>query len=804
MSDDTDLTDPDVWKIARYVAEITLYDRETEKWRNQIKKILLRYKDQRNDSPIDNSSRYNVLWSNTQTLQPALYARNPKPDIQRRFKDADPVGRITSTVLERSVDYFTSTDLFGSSMRQCVVDYLLPGRGTTWLRYVPHMRKVPAEVTNSEEGDNEPLEVIDYEEVVVDYVACEDFGHNICRTWDEVWMGYRIVYMDRAELVKRFKERGNEVPLDYTAKDLHGQKLDGSTDKAIIYELWDKKRGIAVWFHKKLERALDVRLDPLKLDGFFPFPKPILTNLCNDSLIPTPMYVEYQDQALELDALTARITSITKSIKVAGVRDASAQGLERLLSEGQDNVLLPVESWAMFAQNGGIDGAISWLPLEPIAKALLALYQAREQVKKDLREISGIPDIVRGDSNPNETLGAQQIKVSFATNRISDMQRDIQRFVRENVRIMVDIICNHFQLETIKQISGVRLLTAQEKDMGRQMIQQAQQTGQPPPLPPGIDPDMAEQLMSDPTWEEVQALIKNNALRCFRIDIETDSTIKADEEADKASRIEFLKAVGMFLQQAVEAGQQQPEMVPVLGQMLMFGIRGFPVGKELEGSFETALKKLEKQAQNPQPKPDPKMMELQGNMQIAQAKLQSEQQMEQARMQAEREKLQGEQALEAQRIQGQIQLQQAQADGDVQARIAELQQKKELAQYEMQMRQEQDRFATQQDINMQQAKLRSEYDLAIIKANIAKEQAIEVARINAKATSGEGEEQQAQADVQDAGGSSNKVADIHAKIDGLASKIDQATQKHSQDMTQLAAIHNQSMQALHKAIQTKR
>lgn len=739
-----DIQSADLHKVARWVAEITLYDRETQTWYERGKRIVRRYKDER--SPIggdDSRTRYNILWSNTQTLEPALYARNPKPDIQRRFKDADPVGRVVSDILERSATYFCDTDEFGAGMRNCVQDYLLPGRGTTWNRYVPHMMPATEITDDVIEGDSaqesdipqqEISEVIEYEEVCTDYVHPADFGHNICRVWEEVYCVWRKVYLSRDELIKRFgDEKGNLTPLDYTPTSLNDTKLDSGIGKSTIYELWDKTRRVAVWFHKTVPEALDLRKDPLRLDGFFPCPRPILANITNDSLIPTPFYVEYQDQARELDNLTARIGSLTKSIKVAGAYDASVQALGRILSEGVDNTMIPVESWAMFAEKGGIQGAMSFLPLQEIAEALIQLYQAREQVKKDLHEISGIPDIVRGDSNPNETLGAQQIKTSFATNRISDQQREIQRFARENIRIMVNIICEHFQIETIKQISGVRLFTAAEKQQIGQYQQsrtQAPQSGMPPMPPPqppqalsGLSSDQIKTMMNDPTWEDVEALIRNNALRCFRIDIETDSTIKADQEADKAARVEFLKAAGMFLQQANEVGAQQPIMVPLLGQMLQFGIRGFPVGKELEGEFNATIQKLEKQAANPQPKPDPTMMKVQADAQASQAKLQAETQLQQAKMQ------------------GEMQLAQQKAQIDAQTEAAKAQSQAAVQQHlnELENARENQRMAG--EMQLAQFKIESEGRLAIEKAHIDAAARIEVARIAAEASDGAQAEQ---------------------------------------------------------------
>ncbi|MDV2830706.1 hypothetical protein RWD75_25510, partial [Klebsiella pneumoniae] len=69
------------------------------------------------------------------------------------------------------------------------------------------------------------------------------------------------------------------------------------------------------------------------------------------------------------------------------------------------------------------------------------------------------------------------------------------------------------------------------------MAAQAQQAGQQPPPPP-ID-KKTMQLMKQPSWEDVETIIRKDMPRCFIIDIETDSTIKADQDAEKAARTEF-------------------------------------------------------------------------------------------------------------------------------------------------------------------------------------------------------------------------------------------------------------------------
>lgn len=619
-----DRADEAAGEHARWATEITLYEKETEQWTTRAKKILKRYKDER--KPEDLQRRFNILWSNIQTLAPALYAKNPKPDIERRFKDKDDVGRFASQVLERATSYFVNTDVFGACMKQAVMDRLLPGRGTAWVRYVPHFKDAAVQGSEEVKGEGAQLtddaedeipQEIDYEEVCPDYVHWEDFGHTIGRTWEEVRAVWRRVYLTRAELKERFgDELGAKVPLDYSPKSLSDENKQEAFKKAVIYEIWDKDNEKAIWLHKTFPEILDTRDDPLHLPDFFPCPRPMYPRLANDSLIPVPDYTQYQDQAQELDDLTARIAAITKALKVAGVYDASAQGVQRLLNEGTQNELIPVDQWAVHAENGGLKGVMDFLPIEAIMKALLGLYEARDKVKQDLYEISGIADIIRGATNPDETATAQKIKGQFATIRLDDMQSDVQRFAREMVRLTAQIIAEHFSLETIKQISGVHLMTAQEKEeFQQQQAMQAQQAAaqqtpppqpgqppQPPPAPPPIPEEMQE-LLSNPTWEDVEALLRNDAMRCFRIDIETDSTIKMDEDAERDARIQLITAVAGFLQQSAAT---PPELHPFLMQMLMFGIRGFKIGKELESTFEVALKKMEDAAaQPPAPSQDP-------------------------------------------------------------------------------------------------------------------------------------------------------------------------------------------------------
>lgn len=638
--------------VRRWLLEIAMYEKECGDWPKKSDAIVKRYLDER-DSRDESDTKFNVLWSNIETLRPALYSRIPKPQVERRFKDASPVARTAAEVLERSITFNIGEYDFDDTVKAAVMDYLLPGRGQVWVRYVPFMGTAEVGgapetgemVSNSEIEDDagevaEPAQEVVYEQTVCDYVHWKDFGHTVARKWAEVRGVWRKVYMTRAELVDRFgAEKGNAVQLDFTP--LHFSELDKKDDnnesfkKAIVYEIWDKSTRKALWISKGYQDdVLDEVDDPLRLRNFFPCPRPMLATTSNDRLIPVPDFIEYQDQADEMDRLTARIAVLTDSLRLAGVynKDADEEGrIADLLDPSAGNVLIPVANWAMFAQSGGMNGAISWLPIQEVATVITSLYAARAQVKADLYEVTGISDIMRGQGDSKETATAQRIKGQFGTMRLKERQAEVQRFIRDVVRIKGEIIAEHFSPDTLRVQTGIEIPEAAPQMMAPPMGMM------PTAAPVAPEPQQA-------TWADVIALLRNDAMRSFAIDIETDSTIAVDDEAEKQSVAEFFGAVGNFLTQAMPIIQAAPETGTMFGEMLLFGVRRFRAGRQLEGTIESAIAQMQQKASQPlsAPPPDPAMVEAQGRMQLEQQKLASEDAKAQAAMQMDQQRMAGE------------------------------------------------------------------------------------------------------------------------------------------------------------------
>jgi hypothetical protein len=614
-------------KYRRWIVEIDQAEKWCNDWHETARRCLERYRDERkNASSSDKGERrINIFWSNVSTLQPALYARRPKPVIERRFKDADPIGRTAAEVLERAVTFATDSDQFDEVIKQARDDRLIVGRGTAWLRYVPHFEKMQpptpsegvsitddaseyeaetSEDSNDTEDDAseyeteepaEPDDMLVFEEVAHDYVAWVDFLMSPAKTWREVRWVARRVMMTRAELIERFgKKIGNAVPLNARLQQDNPETpearfRDGLAARAEVYEIWNKAERKVCWISKGHEAPLDERDDPLRLREFFPCPKPLFATLTTDSLIPTPDFLFYKDQANDLDDITHRLSKLTEACRVSGVFDASQDAsIGRLFQEGVDNGLIPVNTWATFSDKGGLRGVMDFVPLEGIIATIRELTGREQALKAQIYEITGISDIVRGYSAPSETATAQQIKGQFAALRLQEQQNEVARFARDLIALTAEVIAEHFQPQTIALMSGLR--------------EQA--------------PEFQQAFMP-----AVQ-LLRDDAMRSFRIEIETDSTIAIDEQGDKQAATEFLTAMGNYMASSLPMAQQAPELLPMIAQGAIFLARRFRAGRQLESSIEQAFQVLGQRAQQmaTQPQPDPAMMKAEADVKAIEAK----------------------------------------------------------------------------------------------------------------------------------------------------------------------------------------
>lgn len=480
--------------IARAEKDLATYWQRCDK----INKIYTEARKSSSETAASTKRQFSILWANQCVLQPAVYARTPAPVVQRRYRDRDPVAREVCNIQERALEYNFEAVNLDETLRAVRDDFLLFARGTAWVRYEPKIEQQP-----DPEGGEEPIDALVGESVPVDHVHYRDFIYPKVRTWVELPWIARRVFMTRREVAKRFgKDIAAKISLD--AKPEGADSDDGSdnggANKATIHEIWSKVDNKCIWVSPGFPETLDYADPHLTLKGFFPCPKPAFGTLPTNSLIPVPDYVYYQDQAEEIDDLTARIAEVSDQLELkgfypAGPSQEGAEAIEIVVKPGQGGKLIPIPSWAAFAEKGGVNQIQFW-PVDMAIKVIEGCVALRKQLIDDVYQITGISDIVRGDTDPRETKGAQQLKSQWGSIRIRDRQVEIARFARDLACIMGEIIADKFQPETLMQMTGISLPSddevqqqyAQELAQWRQAATEAmmaQQQAPPPQAPPG-------------------------------------------------------------------------------------------------------------------------------------------------------------------------------------------------------------------------------------------------------------------------------------------------------------------------------
>jgi hypothetical protein len=488
-------------------------------WNEQITLGLQRYSDFRaeGDIVVDRyrlekaqlsaywRDKYNILYSSTETMKPSLYAQTPKVEGQLRHKDRESQTALMAVMLlEAATQYAIEEVDFDGVLENVISDFLLPGLGQAWVRYDPQFRTVG-------EGDN-AYEEVAFEGLDLDYVNFKDFLTDDIRVWKEKRWVARRVYFGRKKASGRFgKEKA--ARLQYTQSQSDTLKTNTDNDRqAAVWEIWDREEREVLWYSEDTPEFLDRKPDPLRLKGFFPCPRPLRAVTTTSTFVPRAFYSQYKQQAETLDDITAKIRILTKALRVVGVYDSSQDNLSKLLT-GNDNRMVPVENWAAFANQGGLNGSVAYLPIKDIALVLAELYKQREIAKNEIYEITGFSDIQRGVSKASETLGAQEIKNQWASGRLKTLQKDVQRFCRDLIRIKAEIISEQFSDESLALYSGFEPpeVTAQEQQAAAQYAQHAMVSA------PGTvaEPPPTARQQALKTFKEVTALLRKekDALR---------------------------------------------------------------------------------------------------------------------------------------------------------------------------------------------------------------------------------------------------------------------------------------------------
>lgn len=508
------------FNVQEWLNKIKKARQKEQMWRDRAKRCIKIYRD---DDTItsntyasprpfdDNENTFNILWSNVQVLQPALFSDVPKPDIRNRYLVTDQTSQQVALVIERALAYLLDMYDFTGTMKGAIRDYLLTGRSVVRVRY------------NQNEAIKLWCELVPWDSFIVEPVE----------RWQDVnWIAFRHL-IDRDEFLSLFPD----VPLISAIKKKDQFDLE---PKYEVFEVWDKKTK-QVYFLGQADKPLKIEDDPFGLTGFWPIAEPLYSIMTNSSLVPIPEYTIYQAQAFELNQISYRITDLVKSCKFIGVYDSQQTGLSDLL-KSHDSQFVPVTSNLL--RSGGIKAVIDSLDTSRISQILTQLYQQREQIKEIIFEVTGISDIIRGDTKATETATAQTIKAKYAGLRLRDRRNNIDRFVVSLLRIKAELLAKYMPIEDLQMMTGVQ-----------------------------ITPDMVGILQSD-------------ILRNYKVDIETDSLILSDMDMESQKRAALVSSITQFISTVAPLVAKGIMPLETAKALLKYALQATKVSREVEDAIE--------------------------------------------------------------------------------------------------------------------------------------------------------------------------------------------------------------------------
>ena len=633
---------------------------------------LYESQEQEQETRLSLKSTYPIFWSNTQVLRPLLFSKLPKANITQSFFNDDEISRISSELVERLLTYLLKESDAENQIEKIRDAYLVQGIGIPRIVFVPpepieiksKKKKEKPKMEDEGESENEDKssskdysedmaegETEDTEEETsyetdeskksfkIEFVDYQDFLKSTEKEWNKLrWVAFKKYY-SRRELVEYFGKKGEKVPMTNVKYESLSQdsQQDDLYKMCEVWEIWDKENEVCHFITFAGDGyVLSSEEDGYNLKNFFPIPMPMGLNE-SKKLLPSPLYSKYKNLVEDLTDIHDRISSLVKQAKFTGAYTSFAEksDVENIMN-GEDGEFKPLKTTA------NIDDArklVVFKPLNEIANTITILRTEKMALKQDIQEITGLSDIVRGASVASETATAQQLKGNFAISRIQPLQKEVEFTIRDTLRLLAELAVEKMSINEIIKITGLKvvdvdliltnakqslemekqqaiaLLNPQQPDFQEKltMLEQQVQIGFQKTVK-----DLQDQLkgfvIQFKDLPKLAKTIKDDKLRCISIDIETDSTVKIDQNQEKMDRMEYIRTISGTIQSMVPAVQTGVISKDALNEFVIFASKPFKVGRNLENYL--------KNEEPIEEKPDPQAMMAQAEMEIRQQELQ--------------------------------------------------------------------------------------------------------------------------------------------------------------------------------------
>jgi len=603
------------------MADIKKQEKDAKFWRDQINSAKSEHKSYFDDAKNANEAYsaekdYNIFYSNVNVLSAALMNNKPKPDIQRRFLKKSEKDKLryntyleVAKIAEGCISYYSDVTKLVNKEKESVRASVKGGRGVTWVEYTP---VISLDANHEESVTDRKLEVIN--------LRFDEYLQSSAKCWEDCWWVARQHTLSSQDLQEKF----DYTPMEYELSLGKEDSDDTSLKRAEVWEIWDKSEKVRQFVIQgsQKNRFLKSTKDPYKLEGFFPLAKPIYWLTNGENIIPIAEYTIYKKQAKRLDSITRRSGNIEENaIKLVTLTMNQDKDKAAEIAKSKDGDLVSLDP--VNPETAKVDDYIGSVPVDGALRIVDHIAIKKEEYKNDIFDVTGISDLLRGQTDPRETAKAQQIKGFFGSLRFNDRQSVIQEHIKDTFSIMTEIICEHWDEETLSEITCTFLPTDQEKGaletkdalyeaFTQSPEAQAEAKAGNIPTPEPLTSE-EEQLLVTPTWEEVLEIMRDDKLRNYTIDIESSATIFDDKEAQALSIQRLMDSYLSIANNAVTIAQASPELVkgfiPIARLQLSSIKASRAVIMQVEEALMSAYNALIEKDNQPAP-PNPEMLKL--------------------------------------------------------------------------------------------------------------------------------------------------------------------------------------------------
>jgi len=544
-------------EVEKWIERISTAEKQWDTYHALIKDIRKYYQNE------NKTNKQNVFWSSVETLKPFIYFKAPIPYIKRRSKKENAVEDAACQILEKALAANMENQDFDGVIKYARNDYLISGLGLVFEKINPIFKSIVSEDNRS--AHDLKQEVLENISIETTYLNPEKiiFDTENVKVWEDVaWVAQKIE-MTNAEAVAQFGKWA-EPFLMFSSSDENESEREVS-----VYRIWAKKEKKILYLSKNIkERFLRVDEDVLKLSGFYPFPKPVFATLANDGMIPVPDYVQIKCLLDELDGVNSRMKLIMQALKISGAYDGSFPELANILNK--DVTLVEISDFEKLREKGGMRGVMEFAPIEQYVSALQVLAERRQMLMDAIYEITGVSDIMRGNSNPNDTATAVRNKTNFGTLRNQDRQNDFQRFLGDVLKIKAELICEQMPADMLAGFASE------------------------------TDPQIVSQAVF---------LLKEDKLRNLTLGIETDTSFNQSEELQKTS--DAVAKIHEMIVNAFGVVSNQPLLLPLYKQMIESLVVTLPQARQFASVIEEVFGNIEQSLESEDLQtPDPELMKI--------------------------------------------------------------------------------------------------------------------------------------------------------------------------------------------------